>query len=199
MDGGAWWAAVHGVEKSRTWLSDFPFTFHFPALEKEMAPHSSVLAWRIPGTVEPGGLPSMGSHRVRHDWSDLAVAVAVGDQRISQRWFPLCHLFKLYYFWQCSLVCVSNEFSISFLGLSFWSGKGHCWFLLASWASFLLLQLPPLVAVLFSCSLGPIPSSRIFLFKSLLLMSTTGLCVLSEKQACEWDMFYKMVCRLWRS
>ena len=74
MDGGAWWAAVHGVAKSRTWLSDFTFTFHFHALEKEMATHSSVLAWRIPGMREPGGLPSMGSHRVRHDWSDLAAA-----------------------------------------------------------------------------------------------------------------------------
>ena len=60
MDGGAWWAAVHGVAKSQTRLSDF--TFHFPALEKEMATHSSVLAWRIPGTAEPGGLLSMGSH-----------------------------------------------------------------------------------------------------------------------------------------
>ena len=67
MDGGAWWAAVHGVTKSWTRLSDFPFTFHFYALEKEMATHSSVLAWRIPGTGEPGGLPSMGSHRVGHD------------------------------------------------------------------------------------------------------------------------------------
>ena len=64
MDGGAWWAAVHGVTKSRTHLSDFTFTFHFHALEKEMATHSSVLAWRIPGTGEPGGLPSMKSHRV---------------------------------------------------------------------------------------------------------------------------------------
>ena len=61
MDGGAWWAAVHGVAKSWTQLSDFRFTFHFHALEKEMATHSSVLAWRIPGTGEPGGLPSMGS------------------------------------------------------------------------------------------------------------------------------------------
>ena len=67
MDGGAWWAAVHGVVKSQTQLSDFTFTFHFHALEKEMATHSNVLAWRIPGTVEPGGLPSMGSHRVGHD------------------------------------------------------------------------------------------------------------------------------------
>ena len=77
MDGGAWKAAVHGVAEGRTRLSDFTFTFHFHALEKEMATHSSVLAWRIPGTGEPGGLLSMGSHRVRHDWSDLAVAVAV--------------------------------------------------------------------------------------------------------------------------
>ena len=74
MDGGAWWAAVHGVAKSQTRLSDFTFTFHFHALEKEMATHSSVLAWRIPGTGEPGGLPFMGSHRVGHDWSDLAAA-----------------------------------------------------------------------------------------------------------------------------
>ena len=76
MDRGAWWAAVHGVRKSQTQLSDFTFTFHFHALEKEMATHSSVLAWRIPGTGEPGGLPSMGSHRVGHDWSNLATAAA---------------------------------------------------------------------------------------------------------------------------
>ena len=67
MDGGAWRAAVHGVAEGRTRLSDFPFTFHFHALEKEMAIHCSVLAWRIPGTGEPGGLSSMGSHRVGHD------------------------------------------------------------------------------------------------------------------------------------
>ena len=72
MDGGAWWAAVCGVARSWTQRSDFTFTFHFHALEKEMATHSSVLAWRMPGTAEPGGLPSMGSHRVGHDWSDLA-------------------------------------------------------------------------------------------------------------------------------
>ena len=76
MDGEAWKAAVHEVAKSRTWLSDFTFTFHFHALEKEMATHSSVLAWRIPGTGKPGGLPSMGSHRVGHDWSDLAAAAS---------------------------------------------------------------------------------------------------------------------------
>ena len=73
MDGEAWWVA-----KSWTWLSDFTFTFHFPALEKEMATHSSVLAWRIPGTGEPGGLPSMGLHRVGHDWSDLVLSSSIG-------------------------------------------------------------------------------------------------------------------------
>ena len=74
MDGGAWWAAVHGVAQSRTRLSDFASTFHFRALEKDMATHSSVLAWRIPGMAEPGGLPSVGSHRVGHDWSNVAAA-----------------------------------------------------------------------------------------------------------------------------
>ena len=77
MDGGAWWAVVHGVAKSRTGLSDFTFTFHLHTLEKEMATHSRVLTWRIPGTREPGGLPSMGSCRVGHDWSDLAAAGAI--------------------------------------------------------------------------------------------------------------------------
>ena len=67
MDGGAWQAAVHGVAEGRTRLSDFTFTFHFRALEKEMATHSSVLAWRISGTGKPGGLPSVGSHRVGPD------------------------------------------------------------------------------------------------------------------------------------
>ena len=67
MEREAWHAAIHGVAKSRTQLSDFTFTFQFYALEKEMATHSSILAWRIPGTEEPGGLPSMGSHRVGHD------------------------------------------------------------------------------------------------------------------------------------
>ena len=81
MDGGAWWATVHGVTKSRTRLSDFIFTFHFHALEKEMATHSSVLAWRIPGTGEPGGLPSMRSHRVGHNWSDLAAAAAREEEK----------------------------------------------------------------------------------------------------------------------
>ena len=75
-DGGAWKAVAHEITKSRTWLSDFPFTFHFNALEKEMATHSSVLAWRIPGMGEPGGLLSMGLHRVGHDWSNIAAAAA---------------------------------------------------------------------------------------------------------------------------
>ena len=75
--GGAWWVAVHGVAESRTRLSDFTFTFHFHALEKEMATHSSVFAWRIPGMGEPGGLPSVGLHGVGHDWSDLAAAAVL--------------------------------------------------------------------------------------------------------------------------
>ena len=74
--GGAWWAAAHGVAKSRTRLSNVTFTFHLHALKKEMGTHSSVLAWRIPGTGEPGGLTSMGSHRVGHNWSNLAAAAA---------------------------------------------------------------------------------------------------------------------------
>ena len=82
MDRGAWWPSVYGVVKSWTRLSDFAFTFHFHPLEKEMAAQSSVLAWRIPGTVESGGLPSMGLHRVRHDESNLAV-VAVAAAAFS--------------------------------------------------------------------------------------------------------------------
>ena len=85
MDGGAWWAAVHGVARSWTQLSNFTSTFHFHALEEEMATHSSVLAWRIPGTGEPGVLPSMGSHRVGHDWSDLAAAAVDLQCRVSVR------------------------------------------------------------------------------------------------------------------
>ena len=79
MDGGAWWAAVHGVAKSQTRLSDFSFTFHFHAWEKEMATHSSVLAWRIPGTAEPGGLPSMESHSTE---SDTTEAIQQQQQQI---------------------------------------------------------------------------------------------------------------------
>ena len=79
MNGGAWWAAVHGVAKSRARLSDFIFSFHLHALEKEMATHSSILAWRIPGMGEPGGLLSMVLRRVRHNWSDLAAAAAANQ------------------------------------------------------------------------------------------------------------------------
>ena len=84
MDGGAWKAAVHGVTKSQTRLSDFTFTFHFHALEKEMATHSSVLAWRISGMAEPDGLPSMGSQRVGHNWSDLAAAAAYLENAVTK-------------------------------------------------------------------------------------------------------------------
>ena len=84
MDRGAWKTAVHGVVEGWTPLSNFSFTFHFHALEKEMATHSSVLAWRIPGTGEPGGLPSMGSHRVGHEWSDLAAAAAGVQERVEE-------------------------------------------------------------------------------------------------------------------
>ena len=128
MDGGAWWAAVHGVTKSRTWLSDFTFTFHFHALEKEMATHSSVLAWRIQGTGEPGRLPSMGSHRVGHDWSDLAAAAAglcesgLGDQvwaHVVWFWGSVCFCVSV-----CFLRCfpLTQQLTISFLNTS----HHHC-------------------------------------------------------------------------
>ena len=107
MDGGAGWAAVHGVAKSWTRLSDFTFTFHFHAKEKEMATHSSVLAWRIPGTGEPGGLQSMGSHRVRHDWSDLAAAA------VEAWWAVFC------FRWSCRLLfCIGMHVVCSVLGSS---------------------------------------------------------------------------------
>ena len=91
MDGGAWLAAVRGVTKSRARLSDFTFTFHFHALEKEIATHSSIVAWRIPGTGEPSGLPSLGSHRVGHDWSNLAAAAARWWCAILVLWFHARH------------------------------------------------------------------------------------------------------------
>ena len=81
----AWRAAVHGVTGSRARLNDFTFTFHFHALEKEMATHSSILAWRIPGTEEPSGLLSMGLHRVRHNWSNLAEAAAVAAGQVRKK------------------------------------------------------------------------------------------------------------------
>ena len=102
MDRRAWWATVHRVAKSWTWLSDFTFTFHFHALEKELAIHSSFLAWRIPGTGEPGGLPSMGSHRVWHDWSNLAAA----KRKVGQDWIiniiKKLFLSMMIIFWLCS-------------------------------------------------------------------------------------------------
>ena len=92
MDGGAWQATALGVSGSRTRLSDFTFTFHFHALEKEMSTHSSILAWRIPGMEEPGGVLSMGSQRVGHDCSDLA-AVAVS---LEFRFCPSCLCTQLF-------------------------------------------------------------------------------------------------------
>ena len=123
MDGGAWWAAVHGVAKSQTGLSDFTFTFHFHAWEKEMATHSSVLAWRIPGTGEPGGLPSVGSHRVGHEWSDLAAAATFhpSSDEIHTEFYtntiivalPLWKL-KIYRLTGCELQCLGwHNFTIS--------------------------------------------------------------------------------------
>ena len=98
MDGGAWQAAVHGVTKSQTRLSDFTFTFPFHALEKEMATHSSILAWRIPGTEEPSGLPSVGSHRVRQDWSDLAAAAAAAAAAVNIGYMYLFELVCSFFF-----------------------------------------------------------------------------------------------------
>ena len=116
MDRGAWYAAVHGVAKSRTRLSDFTFTFLFHALEKETATHSSVLAWRIPGTGEPGGLPSMGLHRVRHDWSDLAAAAAAafchGDFSAVYIWF------FLKWSWIQSLMLMAILLQLNYIGIS---------------------------------------------------------------------------------
>ena len=99
MDRGAWWATVHGVMKSWTWLSDFTFTFHFHALEKEMATHSSAPAWRIPGTGEPGGLPSSGSHRVRHNWSDSSSkGLMLNEESQSNKLYPMwIHLFLIFF------------------------------------------------------------------------------------------------------
>ena len=119
MDRGAWLAAVHGVVESRTWLSDFTFTFLFHAL-KEMASHSSVLAWRIPGTEEPRGLLSMESHRVGHDWSDLAAArsqkVTLGSSAFSRPEYlgrtniiMICSCFK--YFPEKKFISTTHIFS----------------------------------------------------------------------------------------
>ena len=111
MDGGAWKAAAHGVAEGRTRLSDFTLTFHFYALEKEMAAHSSVLAWRIPGTAEPGGLLSLGSHRVRHDWSDLAAAAAVHSNiMIIVSWIRSYYLLKTMFAYGPKFVCKKISF-----------------------------------------------------------------------------------------
>ena len=138
MEGGAWWAAVHA--KGWTRLSDFTLTFHFPALEKEMATHSSVLAWRIPGTGEPGGLPSMELHRVGHDWSDLA-AWCSGKESICQcrrhkrpkfyRWVGKIPWRRK---WQPTVVFLPEKFhgQRSLVGYSPWdpkelTGRVHMW------------------------------------------------------------------------
>ena len=130
MDAGACWAAVHGVAKSRTRLSDFTCTFHFRALEKEMATHSSFLAWRIPGVAEPGGLPSLGSHRVGHNWSDLAAAAAVPSFQSSPPPLPLGYHKSVLCLWVCfcfvdKFICVIFQIPhindiIWYLSLSFW-------------------------------------------------------------------------------
>ena len=117
MGGGAWWAAVHGVAKSRTQLSDFPFTFHFHALEKEIATHCRVLAWRIPGTGEPDWLQSMGSHRVGHDWSELAAAAAAISKAITL-------IYVLFLFIMFVLPDVSSFF---ILIINTWTSKKSCW------------------------------------------------------------------------
>ena len=106
MDGGAWWAAVHGVAEGWTRLSNFTFPFHFHALEKEMATHSSVLAWRIPGTGEAGRLLSMGSHRVGHDWSDLAAAVPSSSSHGKTSFFFMAEQYSY------SIVYISHIFFI---------------------------------------------------------------------------------------
>ena len=119
MDRGAWWAAVHGVAKSRTWLKDFTSTFPFHALEKEMATHSSVLAWRILETGEPGGLPSLGSHRVGHDWRDLASAAVASTSLLfkigtiaTNTFLPVRNKFIYFY---STKICASGfeAFSVS--------------------------------------------------------------------------------------
>ena len=133
MDGGAWWATVHGVAKSRTRLSDFTFTFHFPALEKAMAIHSSVLAWRIPGMGEPGALPSMGSHRVRHDWSNLAAAV----YNSAHSWveFSMVEYFKMLKF-------ILNTFQNGWTSLNLMAScfSRNPWWSSFSWIQFLVLN-----------------------------------------------------------
>ena len=116
MGGGAWRAAVHGVTTSQTLLSNFTFTFHFHALEKEMATHSSVLAWIIPGTGDPGGLPSTGSHRVRHDWSGLAAAAAFCHSDFSAVY--ICFFLKWDWDWIQSLMLMAILLQLNYIGIS---------------------------------------------------------------------------------
>ena len=130
MDGGAWWAVVHGVAKSQTRLSDFTLTFHFHALEKEIATHSSVLAWRIPGMGEPGGLPSIGLHRLGHDWSDLAAAAAVVSGA-TNKWIQLST-------WVPTPVCSETVTqllcaSVSLQEACMWWLLWICFFLVGEW------------------------------------------------------------------
>ena len=118
MDGGAWWATVRGVAKSQTRLSDFTFTFHFHASEKEMAPHSSVLAWRVPGMGEPGGRLSVGPHRVGHNWSDLAVSSSRMHHMV-----PSTNLWLLFCQSPWSSLCsASFMFELNFVGFSLRKG-----------------------------------------------------------------------------
>ena len=126
MDRGAWKAAVHGVTEGQTRLSDFTFTFHFHALEKEMATQSSILAWRIPGTGEPSGLPSMGSNSVGHDWRDLAAAAAavftknlcVYIHKNIGLWFFSCVVFFGLVWYQGNNGLIKWSRRIIFLGVS---------------------------------------------------------------------------------
>ena len=143
MDREAWWAAVHGLAKSWIRLSDFTFTFHVHALEKEMATHSSVLAWRIPGTGEPGGLPSMGSHRVRHNWSDLAAAAWSVDSKSSMSAFWV----NVSWIWPCSphhMQILSVQIGCSCYRIWLKKKKNHCIGILS------IAALNPMLAVFLS-------------------------------------------------
>ena len=155
MDGGAWWVAVHGVARSQTRLSDFTFTFHFPALEKEMATHFSVLAWRIPGTGEPGGLPSMGLHRVGHDWSDLAAAAAAAAANSSALWYQM-------YKW-----CAGRVFAAGFLATVTYLWRGFdIVFQQAPWG--------PLSPILTVSRVTTATNTQLRCFQSLLAEPTRG-------------------------